>query len=235
MRIETAHELRGAWSPMHPGWPLVSGRGRHQIIQNVAHAPELKWLTSGPGLTGSREADRDIAFHSLTYPCVACDGAYGYSDGGEMLMSMMNPADWLLTGLRVCWAQQVEKNTTLTVAGFDKVLVGDFCATIRRQRPPEPYKGKGIRYQGEVIKLKEGKVRGEQSRGRSPAEEIIRVVSCAGSHAPSKSNHLSCLSPAGWWQEEVIGFFSGFKQLMGLFQWFRRELSPYVTTYGIIS
>ncbi len=46
----------------------------------------------------------------------------------------------------------------MTIAGYDKVIVGDFCATIRRQRPPEPYKGKGIRYTGEVIKLKEGKV-----------------------------------------------------------------------------
>ncbi len=52
---------------------------------------------------------------------------------------------------------QVEKNTTLVISGADKVQVGDFCATVRRQRPPEPYKGKGIRYSGEVIKLKEGK------------------------------------------------------------------------------
>ena len=52
---------------------------------------------------------------------------------------------------------QIEKNTVITIAGYDKCVVGDFCATMRRQRPPEPYKGKGIRYQGEVIKLKEGK------------------------------------------------------------------------------
>lgn len=51
----------------------------------------------------------------------------------------------------------VEKATTLVVSGADKVAVGDFCALIRRQRPPEPYKGKGVRYAGEIIKLKEGK------------------------------------------------------------------------------
>ena len=39
----------------------------------------------------------------------------------------------------------MEKNTALSVSGADKVVVGDFCATIRRQREPEPYKGKGIR------------------------------------------------------------------------------------------
>ncbi len=57
---------------------------------------------------------------------------------------------------------QVEKNTTLTITGCDKVKVGDFAASIRRQREPEPYKGKGIRYQGEVIKLKEGKAGGKK-------------------------------------------------------------------------
>ncbi|PNW79460.1 hypothetical protein CHLRE_09g415950v5 [Chlamydomonas reinhardtii] len=58
----------------------------------------------------------------------------------------------------------VEKNTTLVISGADKVKVGDFCATIRRQRPPEPYKGKGIRYAGEVIKLKEGKGAGGKKK-----------------------------------------------------------------------
>lgn len=51
---------------------------------------------------------------------------------------------------------QVEKSTALIILGPDKVVVGDFCATIRRQRPPEPYKGKGVRFAGEVIKLKVG-------------------------------------------------------------------------------
>lgn len=58
----------------------------------------------------------------------------------------------------------VEKNTTLVISGADKVQVGDFCATVRRQRPPEPYKGKGIRYSGEVIKLKEGKGAGGKKK-----------------------------------------------------------------------
>ena len=57
---------------------------------------------------------------------------------------------------------KVDKNTILTVSGADKVMVGDFCAYVRRQRPPEPYKGKGIRYSGEVIKLKEGKAGGKK-------------------------------------------------------------------------
>jgi len=54
----------------------------------------------------------------------------------------------------------VENNTQITVQGADKQLVGEVAATIRRYRKPEPYKGKGIRYQGEHIIMKEGKTVG---------------------------------------------------------------------------
>ena len=43
------------------------------------------------------------------------------------------------------------------VHGIDKEVVGEIAARIRRQRPPEPYKGKGIRYQGEYVRRKPGK------------------------------------------------------------------------------
>lgn len=43
------------------------------------------------------------------------------------------------------------------ISGFDKQLVGQFAAEVREKRPPEPYKGKGIKYAGEVIRRKEGK------------------------------------------------------------------------------
>ncbi|MAF43187.1 MAG: 50S ribosomal protein L6 [Parcubacteria group bacterium] len=50
----------------------------------------------------------------------------------------------------------VEKNI-ITVSGIDKELVGQITAKIRQVRPPEPYKGKGIRYLGEHVRRKEGK------------------------------------------------------------------------------
>ncbi len=50
-----------------------------------------------------------------------------------------------------------EKPTMLTVAGIDKQLVGQVAAEIRAYRPPEPYKGKGVRYAGEYVRRKEGK------------------------------------------------------------------------------
>lgn len=51
----------------------------------------------------------------------------------------------------------VEKNTLIIVSGYDKHLVGQFAATVRSKRPPEPYQGKGIRYLGEYVRKKAGK------------------------------------------------------------------------------
>jgi large subunit ribosomal protein L6 len=51
----------------------------------------------------------------------------------------------------------VENNTVVRIEGPDKELVGQVAAEIRQVRPPEPYKGKGIRYQGEQVRRKAGK------------------------------------------------------------------------------
>jgi large subunit ribosomal protein L6 len=50
----------------------------------------------------------------------------------------------------------VEKNI-ITVSGADKDAVGQFAASVREIKKPEPYKGKGIRYEGEVVRIKQGK------------------------------------------------------------------------------
>lgn len=68
----------------------------------------------------------------------------GYSKPVEMTMPQ---------GIQVA----VEKNTELTVTGIDKELVGNVAAQIRAARPPEVYKGKGIRYSGEFVRRKAGK------------------------------------------------------------------------------
>ena len=68
----------------------------------------------------------------------------GYSKLVEMVMP---------PGIQVA----VEKNTDVIVTGIDKEVVGNVSAKIRAVRPPEPYKGKGIRYQDEVVRRKAGK------------------------------------------------------------------------------
>ncbi len=51
----------------------------------------------------------------------------------------------------------VENNTNITISGIDKEIVGNIAAKIRAARPPEPYKGKGVRYAGEQVRRKAGK------------------------------------------------------------------------------
>jgi len=52
---------------------------------------------------------------------------------------------------------KVESPTKLTISGIDKQLVGETAASIRKVRPPEPYKGKGIKYSDEIVRRKAGK------------------------------------------------------------------------------
>ena len=54
-------------------------------------------------------------------------------------------------------AVKVESPTSVVVSGMQKDMVGEFAAKIRSVRPPEPYKGKGIAYEGEIIRRKAGK------------------------------------------------------------------------------
>ena len=68
----------------------------------------------------------------------------GYSHPVEMEVS---------EGLTVA----ADGNNKITISGIDKVKVGEFAANVRKVRPPEPYKGKGIRYVDEHIRRKEGK------------------------------------------------------------------------------
>ena len=55
----------------------------------------------------------------------------------------------------------VPNTNTVIIKGIDKQLVGQFAADVRSKRPPEPYKGKGIKYSDEVIRRKEGKTGGK--------------------------------------------------------------------------
>jgi len=68
-----------------------------------------------------------------------------------------NPVNFIIpTHLEI----SVDKNNRITVEGIDKQQVGEIAAQIRRIRPPEPYKGKGIRYVDEVVRRKVGKAAG---------------------------------------------------------------------------
>jgi len=77
-------------------------------------------------------------------------------EGNDLVMNLgfSHPVRMAIPeGLKV----KVEENTRIIVSGYDKSAIGQFAATIKKWRPPEPYKGKGIRYADEVVRRKEGK------------------------------------------------------------------------------
>jgi large subunit ribosomal protein L6 len=63
--------------------------------------------------------------------------------------------------LKVATAQEKGENPKITLEGVDKQLIGQVAAKIRGLRKPEPYKGKGVRYSGEVVRKKAGKAAGK--------------------------------------------------------------------------
>ena len=76
--------------------------------------------------------------------------------GKELVMNLGYSSDYIAIipdGLTVV----ATPDGKLTVTGVDKQLVGEFCSQVRKLRKPEPYKGKGIRYETEVIRRKVGK------------------------------------------------------------------------------
>ena len=74
--------------------------------------------------------------------------ALGYSHSIELLMP---------EGIEIQVGKAVSNTTPILVSGIDKQLVGQTAAKIRALRPPDPYKNKGVRYAGEILRKKEGK------------------------------------------------------------------------------
>jgi len=74
--------------------------------------------------------------------------------GVKLVVGLSHPVDFPAPpGIKI----SVESNTQVRVDGIDKALVGQVAAELRKVRPPEPYKGKGIRYVGEHVRRKAGK------------------------------------------------------------------------------
>ncbi len=141
------------------------------------HRPEVSVSVdeSGKQVSVSRESDdREVrAYHGLTRSLVN-NMVIGVKTGYEKRLEIIGvgyvgslQGDTL--SLRVGFANEIKKkvpaglNVTLPdqthviVKGCDKQMVGQFAAEVRAVRKPEPYKGKGIRYQGEYVKIKPGK------------------------------------------------------------------------------
>ncbi len=76
---------------------------------------------------------------------------------GDVLALRTGFANEIRKTIPACLTVTVPDQTHVVVEGCDKQAVGEFAAEVRAVRPPEPYKGKGVRYQGEFVKIKPGK------------------------------------------------------------------------------
>src|SRR3954464_8212048 len=153
---------------------LVSVKGpKGELTQSVS--PDMKVTQSDGTLTVERPTDRGEhrALHGLTRSLIA-NMVTGVTDGYEKRLEIQGVGyrarlQGKALELSVGYSHpvaviapegidfEVPVPTQVIVRGIDKQLVGEIAARIRRTRPPEPYKGKGVRYAGEHVRRKVGK------------------------------------------------------------------------------
>ena len=139
------------------------------------HRPEVSVAVDGKTVVVKRaNDDREArAFHGLTRALInnmifGCKNGYekrleivgvGYQATlkGKNLSLRVGFANELVRAIPEGLNVTVPDSTHVVIQGADKQRVGQFAAELRQLRKPEPYKGKGVRYQGEQIKLKPGK------------------------------------------------------------------------------
>jgi large subunit ribosomal protein L6 len=152
----------------------VTVKGPKGTLNRRVH-PEMGLVREGDTLTVSRpsEAPKHKALHGLTRSLLAnmvegVDKGYekvleiqgvGYkaeanAKGVTLIVGYSHPVPYAApAGVSIT----VENNTVVKIAGANKELVGQVAAELRLVRPPEPYKGKGVRYRGEQVRRKAGK------------------------------------------------------------------------------
>src|SRR3954466_6425163 len=155
-----------------PGHVMVKGP-KGQLEQDLSS--DMKIEQEDGTLTVQRPTDRGEhrALHGLTRSLVA-NMVEGVTDGYEKRLEIQGVGyrarlQGKALELSVGYSHpvsvsapegiefEVPQPTQVVVRGIDKQLVGEIAARIRRSRPPEPYKGKGIRYVGEHVRRKVGK------------------------------------------------------------------------------
>jgi large subunit ribosomal protein L6 len=149
---------------------LVEGpKGKLQVP--VPHGIQVKQADGNLELT--RDGENYAALHGLTR-ALAASAVQGVSGGftrelditgvgyradvkgkiATFTLGYSHPIEFLLPdGVEL----KIDKQTHLVLSGYDKQLVGQVAANMRALRPPDPYKNKGVRYTGEVLRKKVGK------------------------------------------------------------------------------
>jgi large subunit ribosomal protein L6 len=128
----------------------------------VVRPSEAKWHKSLHGLSRTLIANTVKGFSEGFVKKLEIRGV-GYKaevKGKSLVMALgySHPVEFAIpAGIEI----QAESPTLIAVKGVDKQRVGQVAADIRNSRPPEPYKGKGVRYEGETVRQKAGKTAGK--------------------------------------------------------------------------
>ena len=155
------------------GQDLSVKGGKGQLQFGVHDAVEVK-QEDGQLKLAARNGDRSSRALAGTMRAVVQNMVTGVSDGFERRLELQGvgyraQAQGKKLTLQLGFSHPVEyplpegidaetpSQTEIVIKGIDKQLVGQVCAEIRSFRPPEPYKGKGVRYQGEYVRRKEAK------------------------------------------------------------------------------
>jgi large subunit ribosomal protein L6 len=162
----------GVLVSIDPGRVIVSGP-KGELHQQVPQRMKIEQADDRITVTRPTERGEDRALHGLTRTLVA-NMVEGVTKGFEKKLEIQGVGyRAALAGsnlelqvgyshtVRIVPRQGIEFEvpapTQIVVRGIDKQMVGQTAAEIRKVRPPEPYKGKGIRYEGEFVRRKVGK------------------------------------------------------------------------------
>ncbi|MBF0399574.1 MAG: 50S ribosomal protein L6 [Magnetococcales bacterium] len=137
----------------HPGVHIEQGASVLTVTMQSRAGTKALWglsrtLLSNMVVGVSRGFSRVLEIQGVGYRAAVSDV------GLQLNLGFSHPIDYPLPeGVKA----QVERNVMVTLSGTDPEKIGQACADIRRFRPPEPYKGKGVRNAGETVLRKEGK------------------------------------------------------------------------------
>ena len=156
-------------------------RRQQYVLDHIDEAIENEYIkVEGAEITVTRPSDvkEDRAIHGLTRTLLAnmvegvtngykkeleiSEGGYRAAKKGNQLVMNLGYSHQVIMEEIEGITIEVPAPNKIIVSGIDKQAVGQFAAEVREKRPPEPYKGKGIRYAGEVVRRKEGKTGGKK-------------------------------------------------------------------------
>lgn len=142
-----------------PGFPVTVEAGEIKVARTGESGPErakhglLRALLANAVQGVSAGFTRGLEINGVGYKAELRES----SAGGKEILFALGYSHPVVYRVPVGIDVEIEKSTKLTVSGADRQVVGQVAAEIRRLRPPDPYKAKGIKYAGEILRRKVGK------------------------------------------------------------------------------